>query len=369
MANSVPPTVNIHDYIEASGDAARRTRLALFAIVVIGVLTLVGLLNSLRQSWMRLRFDNLQNPHGYLATQIGRPPSPPHPNEENYATRYKEYVDAKDAYTTRYKEYVASQTRAFVEGTNLVHVPVFGVSVDVNDLAILSGVSFIVTLTWLLFCIRAEKENLGLTLDKAKSLDQLPEAYRILSMRQVLTVPRQLSSGPRRYVKRATRSIRWIYFLLPKLLCFVPWLQFWVTVTDWRSRQVGHDMDMSWPRVYSILGLEALLSALILVFSMLTLIRWRQLDRYWSEYFNEYLFAQWRKDKTGDCLKRIGRFLKERIREHIEPKKPLLVELGESGTVGDEYKCWADAVLLTLRFEKETLICVQITDDVSHSAA
>jgi hypothetical protein len=105
---------------------------------------------------------------------------------------------------------------SFIEHTVTVAVPFFGITLDVNDLGILGGITFLLVLTWLLFSLRREAENIGLLFATAEERD-LPGMYRLLDMSQVLSVP------PRKQLKR-NRIFKFMWLCLERILFFPPLL-------------------------------------------------------------------------------------------------------------------------------------------------
>lgn len=76
-----------------------------------------------------------------------------------------------------------------------VRIPFFGVEFDVNDLGVLTGMTFVALFGWLRFCLSQESINLKLTFAKARSLDTaeerdlLRDCYQRLHMGGVLAMP------------------------------------------------------------------------------------------------------------------------------------------------------------------------------------
>ena len=76
-----------------------------------------------------------------------------------------------------------------------VRIPFFSVEFDINDLGILTGMTFVALLGWLRFCLYHESSNLELTFEKARLLDTakerdlLRDCYQRLRMGGVLAMP------------------------------------------------------------------------------------------------------------------------------------------------------------------------------------
>ncbi|MCU1283932.1 MAG: hypothetical protein JWO13_282 [Acidobacteriales bacterium] len=68
-------------------------------------------------------------------------------------------------------------------------VPVLGIAFDINDLSLVSGLTFTFLLSWFQFSLRRQHDNIRQVFDFAAELKELPVAYDLLAMTQVLTVP------------------------------------------------------------------------------------------------------------------------------------------------------------------------------------
>jgi hypothetical protein len=92
----------------------------------------------------------------------------------------------KRAVMNRLDKYTGLQ----IEHDMRIHVPFFGVSVDVNDNGVLSGLALVIILIWQRFSLLQESTSLKMAFRVAKEKDILREAYDYIAMRQVLTVVR-----------------------------------------------------------------------------------------------------------------------------------------------------------------------------------
>ena len=99
-----------------------------------------------------------------------------------------------------------------VDNIVLIHIPFFGIVLDVNDLGILGGFTFVVILMWFRFSLWRELYNLSSTFKAAKTDEDLEFCYRTLAMSQVLTVPPALSKHQPRE-KPWGKAVRILYFL------------------------------------------------------------------------------------------------------------------------------------------------------------
>jgi hypothetical protein len=95
-----------------------------------------------------------------------------------------------------------------------VKIPFFGLSFDINDLGMFSGFAFFVVLMILRFSLARELANLRLAFSEATARNQLRDCFKLLSMGQVLTVPRStgVTSNP------FTRNLHRTLYALPVLI-------------------------------------------------------------------------------------------------------------------------------------------------------
>jgi hypothetical protein len=113
--------------------------------------------------------------------------SPDPPGE----TEVKAYIDQWHLNIDQAKANVDNLQHAVDSRILAIGIPVLGISVDVNDLSVLSGLSFIVLLSWFAFSLQRYSDNIrelfeGVALGKG---DCLGDVYDLLGMTQVLTLP------------------------------------------------------------------------------------------------------------------------------------------------------------------------------------
>jgi hypothetical protein len=253
--------LDIQDYLDATSDAAKRTRSASIAVVIASIIVFAGLLNSLQNSWLRERLRTSNDIYSkYVVSKIGDPPRNRSPNS----------ID-EQRYEIRYKEFYSALVRTYVETSYVIRVPFFGFRVDVNDLGVLGGISFVVILVMLRFCISREFDNLTISFTEAERLGQVGEFYTLLAMRQVFTIP-------------ASRSIRRGPFLVwvPKLFCFAPLIvHMSVMVHDWVTAGIGAFLSSAHTQILFVC--EALIAVAIFTLTIMVVTRLRRVDKLWDE--------------------------------------------------------------------------------------
>jgi hypothetical protein len=260
---------DIQDYLDATGESARRTRNVIIVLVIATVLVFSGLLNSQQTNWMHKRLDKLHDMRSdYVTSKLGAYP---------LRAEFKDdpaYKLAVEAYERRYLEFWAAVARTYVDNSWVIRVPFFGFSFDVNDLGLLGGIGFLTILVCLRFCLSRELNNLRLSFDVARqaSLSELREFYTLLAMRQVFTVPKTA------YIARSK-------FLLvtPKLIA---WLSvavyFAVTLNDASTGWVAGALSADF-RFRFLVSFEGVVLVLLSVLATGVTQRLVRMDRIWDE--------------------------------------------------------------------------------------
>jgi hypothetical protein len=219
-------TLDLQDYLEATGDAAKRTRTLTILITVASVLVFVGIMNSYSGNWaaermrtigragqalgkpLESRTEDDRKDIAYLETLLG-------PCPDSLKTGITSDGGA-EAYRKQYEEFFTSVVRAYVENTLTIRVPFFGVAFDVNYLGLFGGLGLSILLLLYRFSINRETENLRLSFAKAIELDRLPAFYELLSMRQVFTLPPREGDEkkhPLRYAPRILSTLPFVVFI------------------------------------------------------------------------------------------------------------------------------------------------------------
>lgn len=164
--------------------------------------------------------------------------------------------------------------KSFIDHTITVAVPFFGVTLDVNDLGLLGGITFLLVLIWLLFSVRREAENVGAVF-RNKTGEELSGIYHLLDMAQVLTVP------PRKKLKR-NWLVRWFWICLERILFFPPLLvQFFVVWDDYRTLPRAQALNPSLAR--SEVWWEIGLLIAVFVVTLLCLVKARDVSSCWED--------------------------------------------------------------------------------------
>jgi hypothetical protein len=263
---------DIQDYLDASGDASKRTRTATIILVVATVIVFAGLLNSQQTNWMHSRLLNLADERGtYVESKLGKyPQRNSFPNDDSYRK-------AAESYHQRYVVFWEAVARTYVDNSWVIRVPFLGFTFDVNDLGLLGGIGLLVVFVCYRFFLTREVDNLRLSFEEARRIGkaELEEFYKLLAMRQVFTIPH-------------TPDIKRTRFLLvtPKLICWFPVVVYLVvTYNDLSTSWIGKTLQL---RRYQLLILfEVIVLAFLIVLAFMVTKRLVRMDGLWDECWQE----------------------------------------------------------------------------------
>lgn len=275
--------IDVRDYVDATRDAATRTRAVMIALMTTCVLVFSGLLNSLQSSWAHGRIEALSNEFGeYAIIKIGKVPTAADSPQELRRQWGRETV--AEALLVRHDHYTAlysEMMHAYVDSAFLVKVPFFGVTVDVNDLGLLGGIGITLVLAMCTLCLAREVENLDAAFCEAGGLGKKKELYTLLAMRQVFTIPRA-SIGSTEQGSLARRR-NGLAVLMPRAMYIVPPLVHGaVTLHDAVTAFIGNEVGKVHTQV--VLFAEVFLWGIIIVLSYQAARRQAELDALWDTH-------------------------------------------------------------------------------------
>lgn len=167
----------------------------------------------------------------------------------------------------------AETIRAYVDNVQWITIPVFGISIDVNDLGAVGGFSLFIIVLLLRFSLSREIKNLNVSFREAARHDKLSPFYHALAMRQVLTMPKM--HGERRNIGLVAGSM--IFAVMPLIVL---------------SLGVSYDIYTAFGlRMYEADSVQAtlLLGAfwvvLVSYFSLRCVERKLHIDQIWDDYY------------------------------------------------------------------------------------
>ena len=122
-------TLELRDYLKAARLASDRARKVTVVLVIASVVVLIGMVNSMDHAWMERRLDRASNPDDpYVRNNIG--PAPVQRGEAADLFKHR-----RELYEQRYHDFYSELMKSYIESGFGVRVPLFGVTIDANDLA------------------------------------------------------------------------------------------------------------------------------------------------------------------------------------------------------------------------------------------
>lgn len=182
----------------------------------------------------------------------------------------------------------SERVRAEVDNVQNIAIPVFGITIDVNDLGTFGGLSVFIILFLLRYSLSREIKNLNMSFKEAFCHNKLPAFYHSLAMRQVLTVPQMKGE-----VKNDGLVVG------AKLLCLFPFVvMFLGVVYDYIS--VLKLSVFEFQIAYLTMITEVIFLVFIFYLSLRCLERQIHIDRVWEDYWE--IVKALRNDRTPDEL-------------------------------------------------------------------
>lgn len=222
-ASKPPPEIKVKDFIDAVAVAGARSRLVLIFLVVTSVLSFASFWKTLPAAWMNARADAAGAGVEYVATAaatkladykgpekktlndvylytfpIIEDLDKSHLKHESPDSRIaalkrlevgREVAIAKKLrnlqHATDFRDALEKQR---LENVTIVRLPLFGVTFDVNDSGMLSGITFTILLLMLRIALKRECESFWTLKDVLQTVPDRRTAYLLLSTTQVMTV-------------------------------------------------------------------------------------------------------------------------------------------------------------------------------------
>jgi len=256
-------------YIDAAVRSTARARLVLIVVVTSSALALGAWWNSVPFSWInsRVSVSRVQ-----LKASGCEPKSVELSQEEKeLLERSTRYVELRKALSCDLlRDWAQNLERVRIEQVMLIKVPFFGISIDVNDLGIIAGFTFVVILIWFRFSLSRELTNLRVVFRQGRDHDELKAYYDVLAMEQVMTVP---------HMREETR--RGLWWWIPKALFFFPAaIEFIIMLNDARTWKIGLALNLEHTMLLYALGFVFFVLIMALTLNCVSLSR--QVDREWG---------------------------------------------------------------------------------------
>lgn len=304
----------LQQYSEAVKDSTNRTRQILLVMVIASILMFAAFWNSREGSWSNSRLGSAKALYAYLENEEAKrttallkergvqvpaeilakaEPLATPPGEDEIYTKAKELKERLPSKTLKQAEDNLFWTQKIrTEQKGQVQVPVLGISFDVNDLGLLGGFSLIVLLTWVNYSLWHHSNNLRLTFDFAKTIDDkdggtrfLYHTYQNLAMRQVLTIPprAETTKTSKTEVNNSeTDRLKVLIRRSSKLLYGLPWLvQTIVVIHDWLTQDLGKLINVG--ATFRVLIAETIFWIVIAILTLICFLRWNKTFKIWKD--------------------------------------------------------------------------------------
>ena len=184
-------SLDIDSYINASASSSKRGRNVLFVIVTASILVFTAYWNSRQQSWINSRVRVARYTVTWFPFSDAVKSTIQSHDDSLKFDRAKAFAQLRGFNTIEEARRTLEELRRLqLEYVPFLKIPFFGVIVDVNDIGVLGGFTFAVLLMLFRFSLARELENLTLLFKEAEKRGKLINTYKLLSMMQVLSVPK-----------------------------------------------------------------------------------------------------------------------------------------------------------------------------------
>lgn len=198
---------DMKEYVEAANDAANRTRYVSIVLMIATILILVGLNNSYMNSWMVEDLREVYKPgdryvrslfqHNLRGNKVA---------DADYFTEKCDDQSPPNCVPTpadkAKKDAQEALMKIHLEGRLFIKIPILGVSIHVNDLGLIGGITLIVLLLLQRTSLSREIKNLNYSFKKAYEAQSLDPFYDALAMRQLFTVPHMKGEKRNRFLSK-----------------------------------------------------------------------------------------------------------------------------------------------------------------------
>jgi len=178
----------------------KRVRATLLILGTAFVLFTISFYNSWQSGWYKSRIavheDQLKwlvflTDTNYCSEAFGVPPTIPKEERKEFERARTYYI--KLGYTPEIlKANLINYQRAKIENILLIKVPFFGIAFDINDLALVSGITFLILLSYLLYGLLLKLNDLNAVFELIKYWEVNEKiksyAYVLLKSNQTLTI-------------------------------------------------------------------------------------------------------------------------------------------------------------------------------------
>jgi hypothetical protein len=210
------PAFDLKEFLDATNDAANRTRYVYIVLLIATILIFIGLNNSYLNSWM---VDDLKHAYKPGDDYIKGLLDPRNEGKHyfDYSYHYDEVTHSLSFHRPAdiaKRDAQQALVRMHMESRSLLRIPILGLAIHVNDLGFLGGITLIVLLLMTRTSLSREIKNLGYSFKRALGDGRLDEFYEALAMRQLFTVPQMKGEKRNRFLSKAPYAV----CLLPVLV-------------------------------------------------------------------------------------------------------------------------------------------------------
>jgi hypothetical protein len=320
LAKELESSFEIDQYVKALGEASSRVRFVMLAVIVASVASIATLWSEHDGAWERSRLkvfdtkyslltacgvwehpleyrERCEEPHqpesrieGETAisppTKINYALLPPEcQNEETICDAIRWFNDIGISTNRGAEAFAEKQWEAYINNVRYVKSPVLGFTFDINDLGLLTGLTFSILMLVMVFYSNRAHENLAVSMWKVREITKTEHCYddpgskanllyHALAMQQVFTVPPTLA---RWQDLRIFSKSHYALFILPFLV------QMFVLHGDFKSAPSGFNVN----RTQTLISLSGQTFFLLLAL-FLCLLCWAHLhadDMLWEDVF------------------------------------------------------------------------------------
>lgn len=158
-----------------------------------------------------------------------------------------------------------------------LRIPFFGIGFDINDLSLISGITFTIILIWLRLSLWTELNSTQQVFERVdvKDLKEVKDYYEYLGTRQVFTIPLSFDEQLKKYGERQWRLMLILLIALPVAM------QGLLLANDLYTTDIGIRISSTNTIIVLISGFFFLATTFVLMFSCLSIVS--TINHHWRE--------------------------------------------------------------------------------------
>lgn len=184
---------------------------------------------------------------------------------------------ALDDLLLKTEEGLRTQLRNRRDNVLTLPIPFFGISFDINDMSLISGITFTIILIWLRLSLWTELNATQQVFERVdvKNLKEVKDYYEYLGTRQVFTIPLSFDEPLKKYGERQWRLMLIFLILLPVAM------QALLLSNDLYTNEIGISISTQNTLMVLISGFFFLATTTILMVSCLSIVS--AINNHWRE--------------------------------------------------------------------------------------